>query len=141
MRHQLLERTSSIMKELNRYGEVRSKVLEILEQNGAKTKVLKEISTLLMPLSGTDIERELFFSEFHQTYSEFQKKLELLIPEITMKESEVSMLIRCGFSTYQIATFLDISTRTVETHRLNIRRKAGLQSSVTIDGFLSSIES
>ena len=141
LRHQLLERTSSIMKELNRYGEVRSKVLEILEQNGAKTKVLKEISTLLMPLSGTDIERELFFSEFHQTYSEFQKKLELLIPEITMKESEVSMLIRCGFSTYQIATFLDISTRTVETHRLNIRRKAGLQSSVTIDGFLSSIES
>jgi DNA-binding CsgD family transcriptional regulator len=50
------------------------------------------------------------------------------------------MLIRCGFSTYQIATFLDISTRTVETHRLNIRRKAGLQASETIDGFLSSIE-
>jgi tetratricopeptide (TPR) repeat protein len=141
LRNQLLERTSSIMKELNRYGEVRSKVLEILEQNGTKTKVLKEISTLLMPLSGTDIERELFFSEFHQTYSGFQTKLETLIPEITMKESEVSMLIRCGFSTYQIATFLDISTRTVETHRLNIRRKAGLQASETIDGFLSSIES
>ena len=70
-----------------------------------------------------------------------QTKLETLIPEITMKESEVSMLIRCGFSTYQIATFLDISTRTVETHRLNIRRKAGLQASETIDGFLSSIES
>lgn len=141
LRNQLLERTSSIMKELNRYGEVRSKVMEILEQNGTKTKVLKDISTLLMPLSGTDIERELFFSEFHQTYSGFQTKLETLIPEITMKESEVSMLIRCGFSTYQIATFLDISTRTVETHRLNIRRKAGLQASETIDGFLTAIES
>jgi ATP/maltotriose-dependent transcriptional regulator MalT len=140
LRHQLLDRTSSIMKELNRYGEVRSKVLEILEQNGTKAKVLKEISTLLMPLSGTDIERELFFSEFHQTYPGFQTKLESLIPEITIKESEVCMLIRSGFSTYQIAIFLDISTRTVETHRLNIRKKASLKASETIDGFLSSID-
>ncbi|MFZ9977148.1 MAG: tetratricopeptide repeat protein [Candidatus Kapaibacteriota bacterium] len=140
LRNQLLVRTSSIMKELNRYGEVRSKVLEILEQHGTKTKVLKEISTLLLPLSGNDMERDLFFSEFHQTFPGFQTKLESLIPEITIKESEVCMLIKSGFSTYQIATFLDISTRTVETHRLNIRKKAGLHASETIDGFLSSIE-
>jgi ATP/maltotriose-dependent transcriptional regulator MalT len=139
LRNQLLERTSSIMKELNRYEEVRSKVLEILEINGTKAKVLKEISSLLLPLSSTEIERELFFSEFHQTFPGFQTKLESMIPDISMKESQVCMLIRCGFSTYQIATFMDISTRTVETHRLNIRKKAGLEGSVTIDGFLSSI--
>jgi len=93
-----------------------------------------------LPLSGNDMERDLFFSEFHQTFPGFQTKLESLIPEITIKESEVCMLIKSGFSTYQIATFLDISTRTVETHRLNIRKKAGLHASETIDGFLSSIE-
>ncbi|MFM8456581.1 MAG: tetratricopeptide repeat protein, partial [Ignavibacteria bacterium] len=96
LRNQLLVRTSSIMKELNRYGEVRSKVLEILEQHGTKAKVLKEISTLLLPLSGNDMERDLFFSEFHQTFPGFQTKLESLIPEITMKESEVCMLIKSG---------------------------------------------
>jgi DNA-binding CsgD family transcriptional regulator/cell division protein FtsB len=140
LRNQLMERTSSIMKELNRYAEVRTKVLEILESHGAKAKVLNEINSLLKPLSGTDIERELFFTEFHETYPKFQSKLASLIPEITMKESEICMLIRCGFSTYQIAKFMDISTRTVETHRLNIRRKASLQAHDTIDGFLFSIE-
>lgn len=140
LRNQLMERTSSIMKELNRYAEVRTKVLEILESHGAKAKVLNEINSILKPLSGTDIERELFFTEFHETYPKFQSKLASLIPEITMKESEICMLIRCGFSTYQIAKFMDISTRTVETHRLNIRRKASLQAHDTIDGFLFSIE-
>lgn len=140
LRNQLMDRTSSIMKELNRYSEVRTKVMEILENHGTKAKVLKEISSLLKPLSGTDIERELFFSEFHDTYPRFQKQLEKLIPEITLKELEICILIRCGFSTYQIARFMDISTRTVETHRLNIRKKASLQSHDTLDGFLTSIQ-
>lgn len=140
LRNQLMDRTSSIMKELNRYSEVRTKVLEILENHGTKASVLKEINSLLKPLSGTDIERELFFSEFHETYPRFQSQLSQSIPEITMKELEICMLIRCGFSTYQIAKFMDISTRTVETHRFNIRKKASLQTQDTLDGFLNSIE-
>jgi tetratricopeptide (TPR) repeat protein/DNA-binding CsgD family transcriptional regulator len=139
LRYQLLERTSSIMKELNRYGEVRSTIMEILEQHGTKAKVLKEVSALLMPLSVTQLDKEIFFSEFNQTYPGFYNQLEYLIPDVTIKEKHICCLIRCGFSTYHIATFLDISTRTVETHRLHIRKKAGLSSSDTIDRLLSSI--
>lgn len=140
LRQQLLERTSSIMKEMNRYGEVRSTIMEILEQHGTKAKVLKEVSALLMPLSVTQVDKEIFFSEFNKTFPGFNGNIERLIPDITVKEKHICCLIRCGFSTYHIATFLDISTRTVETHRLHIRKKAGLSSSDTIDRLLSSIE-
>lgn len=62
LRYQLLERTSSIMKELNRYGEVRSTIMEILEQHGTKAKVLKEVSALLMPLSVTQLDKDIFLA-------------------------------------------------------------------------------
>lgn len=140
LRHQLLERTSSIMKEMNRYGEMKTTIMSILEQQEVKPHVLKLVSSSLLPLSISEFDKEVFYSEFNQTYPGFQDRLEALIPDITVKEKQICSLIKCGFNTYHIATFLEISTRTVETHRLSIRKKAGLSSKDTIDRYLQSID-
>lgn len=47
---------------------------------------------------------------------------------ITEREREVLKFVAEGLSTKEIATRLDISTRTVETHRANLMRKLGLHS-------------
>ena len=47
---------------------------------------------------------------------------------ITERERAVLKLVAEGLSTKEIATRLDISTRTVETHRANLMRKLGLHS-------------
>jgi DNA-binding NarL/FixJ family response regulator len=47
---------------------------------------------------------------------------------ITDREREVLKLVAEGLSTKEIANRLDISTRTVETHRANLMRKLGLHS-------------
>jgi DNA-binding NarL/FixJ family response regulator len=47
---------------------------------------------------------------------------------ITEREREVLKLVAEGLSTKEIADRLDISTRTVETHRANLMRKLGLHS-------------
>jgi len=47
---------------------------------------------------------------------------------ITDREREVLKLVAEGLSTKEIASRLDISTRTVETHRANLMRKLGLHS-------------
>ncbi len=44
---------------------------------------------------------------------------------LTEREAEVLNFIGCGFSNKEIARRLALSVRTVETHRLNIRRKTG----------------
>ena len=53
------------------------------------------------------------------------------VSSLTPKEVEVSNLIRGGMSTKEIADFLHVSPRTVETHRNNIRRKLGLSKKGT----------
>jgi DNA-binding NarL/FixJ family response regulator len=46
---------------------------------------------------------------------------------LTTREQEVLRHIAAGESNKQIARALDLSVRTVETHRLNIKRKLGIE--------------
>jgi len=45
---------------------------------------------------------------------------------ITSREREILLLLAAGLSNKRIAQQLDISVRTVETHRLSLRRKLGI---------------
>ncbi len=55
----------------------------------------------------------------------------LLLFKLTAKEIQVANLTKQGLSTKEIAAVLDISPRTVETHRFQIRKKLGLQGKKT----------
>ncbi len=50
-------------------------------------------------------------------------------PRITAREREIIQLLSEGKSNKEVAVVLDISTRTVETHRASIMHKLGLASS------------
>lgn len=47
--------------------------------------------------------------------------------QLTVREQEVLQQLANGQSNKQIARALDLSVRTVETHRLNIKRKLGIE--------------
>jgi two-component system response regulator NreC len=47
---------------------------------------------------------------------------------LTSREKEIFQLVVQGYSNFQIAAFLFISTRTVETHRTNLMRKLGIHN-------------
>ena len=49
-------------------------------------------------------------------------------PQLTAREHEVLLLLAHGQSNKVVAKQLDISVRTVETHRLSLRRKLGVDS-------------
>ena len=50
------------------------------------------------------------------------------VPQLTAREHEVLLLLAHGRSNKVVARQLDISVRTVETHRLSLRRKLGVDS-------------
>jgi DNA-binding NarL/FixJ family response regulator len=54
---------------------------------------------------------------------------------LTEREREVVQLVAKGFSTKEIASQLDISARTVETHRANLMRKLNLKSVALLTHF------
>ena len=50
------------------------------------------------------------------------------VPQLTAREHEILLLLAHGRSNKLVARQLDISVRTVETHRLSLRRKLGVDS-------------
>lgn len=55
--------------------------------------------------------------------------------QLTLREQEVLRHIANGQSNKQIARELDLSVRTVETHRLNIKRKLGIEGQAELIKF------
>ena len=49
-------------------------------------------------------------------------------PLLTEREREILILVAQGNSNKRIAQQLDVSVRTVETHRLNLRKKLGVET-------------
>jgi DNA-binding CsgD family transcriptional regulator len=59
---------------------------------------------------------------------------------LTPVEMEVANFVRHGRTTKEIATLMNISSRTVDMHRLNIRRKLGIHRTGTnLRSFLLSV--
>lgn len=75
------------------------------------------------------VQREL--SELLRAHSAPPRPMDTL----TEREREVVQLVAKGLSTKEIATQLDISTRTVETHRANLMRKLSLKSVALLTQF------
>ena len=75
------------------------------------------------------VQREL--SELLRAHSAPPRPMDTL----TEREREVVGLVVKGLSTKAIATQLDISTRTVETHRANLMRKLNLKSVALLTQF------
>ena len=57
------------------------------------------------------------------------------LDQLTDRERDVLKFVARGFSTKEIASRLDISPRTVDTHRANLMRKLGLKSVALLTQF------
>ena len=95
-------------------------------QAGARGYVLKDAPALeIIAAIDTVIGGHLYYSEriAAQLATPFSPAL-LLTP----RENEILQAIATGKSSKHIAQALDLSVRTVETHRLNIKRKLAIES-------------
>lgn len=119
------------------------------EKQNIYSRVDANIQTLLLPIIDRLIEKassldssylKLVKQNLAKLTSSIGIKLTRVQYRLTPKEIELCTLIKGGFSIKEIAIMLNLSSRTVETHRLNIRKKLGITSSKTnLVTYLSNI--
>ena len=93
---------------------------------GARGYVLKETPTeeILAAISAVCTGGEYFSPQVRHAMEEAQ----VPVPQLTAREHEVLLLLANGHSNKLVARELDISVRTVETHRFSLRRKLGVDT-------------
>ncbi len=76
-----------------------------------------------------------------EIYSSFGSKIAGINLKLTMKEVEICNLIKNGLSSKEISDMLNLSLRTIETHRKNIRKKFNiLNSNINLSNFLHNYQ-
>ena len=93
-----------------------------------------DIETILNDLkeSGLNKRQKKYVGLLETKIQEFTTQAEMRVSDeyykLTPTEIKISGLIRIGKTSKEIATLLNLSTRTVEVHRNNIRNKLGLRN-------------
>jgi DNA-binding CsgD family transcriptional regulator len=114
-------------------------------------RILSNLGRLVAPyldaLSDTRLsERQRFLvgilkTNLGEVLSPFTARLSTAEIDLTKTELEVANLVRMGKSTGQIASALNISYKTAETHRWRIRKKLGLtHQKANLMSFLSQLD-
>ena len=115
--------------------------LKSLEAENAKLK--DELNALRQQLQAkrelTEKEREKFSQSIAALNPNLSKRLLAICESITPTELKVAEMIAGRFSTKQIAQFFQISSRTVETHRENLRKKLKLNQRQSLATFLQTL--
>ena len=85
---------------------------------------------------------EIIEKNMNEIVSSMNRRLATTFIQLTSMEIQIANLIRFGKTTKEIAGVLNLSDKTVATHRNNMREKLGLKNSkITLKDFLARLES
>ncbi len=123
------------------FSENLQKLIKKLQRtnNVSKDEMLKQINELLITNLRTDKEHANFQLYLENINSLFYKNLKEKFPDITEKEMKLSALLRCDFSSKEIAIIEGISPSSVDMARYRLRKKLGLSVNENLNSYLKEI--
>lgn len=133
-----------------RKKEVANLATQIIEKNNLITSIednLKEmkISNTESSLKNITFDlnmsksREDFYVQVEELHKDFFFKLSQKFPDLTKNENKLAALLRMELSSKDIATLMNISSKSVDMNRYRLRKKLNLDTEIDLTEFLKSI--
>jgi len=115
--------------------EIKKALSGIFDKSGHETATLPDIKRKLLEVSyiiDENIREDDILSKFEENFdlvhNNFIKRLAETFPTLSVAERKMCTLIKMQLSSKEIAPLLNITVRGVETMRLRLRKKLGLQN-------------
>ena len=102
--------------------------------------IIRQVKAKLKELPCEMIDFSKFEGQFATVHPEFRARLETTYPELTPQEVKMCMLVHVNLQTAAIARLMCLSERSVEWHRLNIRKKLALTKEQLLPDVLRKLD-
>jgi ligand-binding sensor domain-containing protein/DNA-binding CsgD family transcriptional regulator len=131
--------------------ELTTYTLEVIEKNNLLRELSENLSAAQSEQDFARVKRELnigikstkdweeFKIRFEKVDADFIKRLNNQYPSLTKGQVRLASLIRLGFTSKQIADFLNNSPGSVDVARSKLRKKLGISREEDLTDFLSNI--
>jgi DNA-binding NarL/FixJ family response regulator len=83
---------------------------------------------------------ESYLMECDNSHPKFSRAILTVLPNITAMELKIAKLIKLGLTTQSIATLCGVAVKSIENHRIRLRKKCGLASDQSLSTFIVSIK-
>ncbi len=100
---------------------------------------LNHISLSINQHIAQDKNRKLFQLQLEEANRDFYHRISVQYPQLTDKEKKLSAYIRLKLSSKEIASLLNIATKSVEINRYRLRKKFGLDSKTNLTDYILTI--
>jgi tetratricopeptide (TPR) repeat protein/DNA-binding CsgD family transcriptional regulator len=109
----------------------------IRKKNGAM--YVDQLHQLVAKRNGKTPNLSAYLAECDKTFPEFASRLVEKIPTITNMEMKVAKLIRLGLSTQSIASICGVTVKSIENHRVKLRKKFQLTPDQSLSAFVLTL--
>jgi ligand-binding sensor domain-containing protein/DNA-binding CsgD family transcriptional regulator len=116
-----------------------NQVLKGIESTSGQSDVKKMIK-ILAEDEKKDSQWENFAQHFDKVHNDFLIKLKEKHPTLSNNELKLAAYLRMNLSTKEIAQLMNISVRGVEISRYRLRKKLGIETSISLFDYLIQIE-
>jgi len=136
-----LEEANAALNVLLKHREQDNRELEEKVVNNIKELVLPYVDRLKAQSHHTnEAIVDIIESNLGEIISPFAKRMASRYENFTPKEIRIADLIKKGKTTKEMSTLLGLSTRTIDIHRYNIRRKLNLnKKNINLQSYLLSL--
>ncbi|GEM_PF-4687336 len=128
---EIKNRSDQVTDELNRFIHINNKVKEYIESSITALQPVKNAKEATEHLKWClDIINESGDIRFNldSKYIELKASIKSRFPALNENDERLCLLLKLNFSMKEIATFMNISPRSVETARYRLRKKLGFES-------------
>lgn len=118
---------------------MRDELKAITERRGRKSEKARRLLETSVDTHDPNGAWKQFDEQFSRVHGAFIDSLNRRHTELSTTEQKICCLLKIRLSSKEIANLLYLSLRTVETHRLNIRRKLHIDRTFDISNYLNTL--
>jgi DNA-binding CsgD family transcriptional regulator len=99
----------------------------------------EKIEELVLSTKSAEVHLESYLAKCDKLHPNFGIELIKSHPNITSMELKISKLIKQGLTTKSIASAFNVTVKSIENHRMNLRKKANLKPQQSLSAYILSI--